>query len=367
MEAAPALLEDEISTAIAGGEICASLEVVPGMERLEAMWRDLEGRADITFFLSWDWIGTWLVESGAQPLLMVARRQSQIVALGLLQFKARRVGPIKFDSLFLHQSGEDDLDCIAIEFNDFLLDRGCQSEARLACVKELLRVRRAGALRWRELHWAGAPCDLVHALSVVDIRAQMYRTAPSPWLDIAMLRSEGTDYLEFLGRSTRYSIRRSMRLYEDQWGPLSISTAGSIEEGMRWLEELRKLHQAHWVAKGKLGAFGNPFFGRFLRKLIDRPSNQHVDLLRICAGDTPIGYLCNFVYGGSVMNYQSGFLYNPDGRYKPGLVSHVLAIWHYIEKRLDMREYSFLAGDAQYKRSLSTSAKQLNWYVISPR
>ena len=113
--------------------------------------RDLEARADATFFLSWAWIGTWLELSGLQPLLMVARRGPDIVALGLLQVKSSWIGPIRLDKLYLHQAGDSHFDCITIEFNDFLLDGGCQDEARRACLKGLLKVRRDGALRWREM------------------------------------------------------------------------------------------------------------------------------------------------------------------------------------------------------------------------
>lgn len=365
------LVEDEVGLTSFGGEVCASLEVLPGIDKLSVIWRDLESRAEPTFFLSWHWIRTWLVESGlvdssTPPLLMVARRGAETVGLGLLHVKRRRVGPFQSDKLFLHQTGDEHFDCIAIEFNDFLLDKSCQDDARTACLKELVRVRRARALRWREFHWAGAPTDVARSLSAVDFTVQLHRTAPSPCIDLGGLRSEGNDYLQVLSRNTRYNIRRSMRLYEDQWGPLSIGVAASIEEGVRWLAQLRQLHQAYWEAKHKPGAFKNPFFGQFLGKLIDGSSTRHVDLLRICAGDTPIGYLSNFVYAGCVMNYQSGFLYSSDGRYKPGLVSHALAVRHYVDTRPDVTEYSFLAGDAQYKRSLSTGGRQLNWYVIKP-
>lgn len=364
-------VEDEVGLDFSNGEVCASLEVLPGIDKLGVMWRDLEQRAERTFFLSWHWIQTWLVASGlmhsdAQPLLMVARRGAETVGLGLLHVKTNRIGPLRSERIFLHQAGDEYFDCIAIEFNDFLLDKGCQDEARIACLKELLRVHRARAIRWREFHWAGAPCDVARSLGAVDFPVQIYRSAPSPYVDLGVLRSEGRDYLEVLSRNTRYNTRRSMRLHEDRWGPLSIEVAASVEERVRWLEQLRQLHQAYWEAKHKPGAFKNPFFGQFLRKLIDGPSTQHVDLLRICAGDTPIGYLVNFVYAGCVMNYQSGFLYSSDGRYKPGLVSHALAVRHYVDTRPDVTEYSFLAGDAQYKRSLSTGTTQLNWYVIRP-
>ena len=62
---------------------------------------------------------------------------------------------------------------------------------------------------------------------------------------------------------------------------------------------------------------------RFLRALIDRGFSKGViDILRITAGGHELGYLYNFVYRDRVSNYQSGFQFGPDGRYKPGLVAH---------------------------------------------
>src|SRR5262249_16610356 len=150
-------------------EVTASLEVLPRLDRLGAMWRDLERRANASFFLSWDWIGTWLSEAAIQPLLMIGRRADQIVALGLLQQKTTRIGPIATHSLFLNQAGNQSFDCVNIEFNDFLLDRACMDEARTSCVHELLRVRRNGSLRWREFHWAAAHHDVTQTLDSCDL------------------------------------------------------------------------------------------------------------------------------------------------------------------------------------------------------
>lgn len=38
---------------------------------LGLLWRDLEARADITFFLSWDWMGVWIAELETRPLVLV--------------------------------------------------------------------------------------------------------------------------------------------------------------------------------------------------------------------------------------------------------------------------------------------------------
>jgi hypothetical protein len=185
-------------------------------------------------------------------------------------------------------------------------------------------------------------------------------------VNLDLLRNNGRDLLEYLSRGTRYGIRRSIRLYE-QWGPLCIVRASSGQEGLVWLDELRRLHQDRWTTKGKIGAFGHPFFGKFDRSIVERSKSDRWDLLKITAGETPIGYLVNLSYNGITMNYQSGFRYESNNRYKPGLVSHILAVRYLLANRPDIKAYSFLAGGAQYKHSLSTSREQLNWYNIKPR
>ena len=92
------------------------------------------------------------------------------------------------------------------------------------------------------------------------------------------------------------------------------------------------------------------------------PHND-VLLLELRAGEEIIGVLYNFVYRGRVYFYQSGFRYSEDSRLKPGLLSHYLAIRHCLAQPI-LTEYDFLAGDAQYKRSLAADLRPLTWMVV---
>ena len=75
---------------------------------------------------------------------------------------------------------------------------------------------------------------------------------------------------------------------------------------------------------------------------VDDQARRRVDLLRVRAGDTTVGCLYNFVSRGDVSFYQSGLAYETDGKLKPGLVCHALAIDH--AARAGHRWYDFLAG-----------------------
>ena len=127
-------------------------------------------------------------------------------------------------------------------------------------------------------------------------------------------------------------------------------------------DELVALHRQAWRDRGEAGAF-LPFVHDFHRRLIERRfAAGEIQLLRVRAGDTTVGCLYNFVSRGDVSFYQSGLAYETDGKLKPGLVCHALAIDH--AARAGHRWYEFLAGQSRYKQSLAPDARALVWARI---
>ena len=117
--------------------------------------------------------------------------------------------------------------------------------------------------------------------------------------------------------------------------------------------QMKKLHQHSWNRRGHPGAFLSHFSNRFHTRLIEsgHPRGE-IQLVEVAAGSKTFGYLYNFVLGGMVSNYQSGFLYEEDPKFKPGLVSHALAIEHNLT--LGHKAYDLLMGDQRFKRSITT-------------
>lgn len=347
-------------------DISATIQPSPPLPELEAQWRDLEARSNAPFFLTWTWIGTWLREAAIDPGIVVASHGDQVVGLGLVSRRVNIRRMVKIPSLYLNQVGDGRRDKIGMEYNGFLVDARLAEETRRACLTALLEVAGSeGEWSWRELHLDGitfAPGTVARDHGIgVWLRAERQ----CPYVALGRVRAAGGDIAAVLSRNTRQQVRRSMRLYE-AWGPLGFRTASSVEEALDWLAELKTLHQRRWTQRGRPGAFAEPFFESFLRRLVrtGQPLG-HVDIARAEAGDTPIGYLCNFVHRGTVYNYQTGFRYEDDGRYKPGLVSHALAIQHYL--RTGAQAYNFLARREQYKDSLATDWETLYWTTLQRR
>ena len=88
----------------------------------------------------------------------------------------------------------------------------------------------------------------------------------------------------------------------------------------------------------------------------------NAELLRISAGDEPIGYLYNFIWRGWIGTYMSGFAYEDDARLKPGLVSYYLCAERHLAD--GMRVQDFLAGAYRYKTSLGKPGPDMVWLAL---
>src|SRR5580704_16900044 len=101
-----------------------TLDCPGAAEDLRGTWTDLESRSDCSFFLTWEWIGTWLTTtSNLSPLLLSVRDRTEIVGLALLQPARLRRNLISTEALLLHQTGDPATDSITIEYNGILCDR----------------------------------------------------------------------------------------------------------------------------------------------------------------------------------------------------------------------------------------------------
>ncbi len=336
-------------------DFSVTLEPVGAVAELAGRWRDLEARAEASFFLTWDWIGCWLAQAQPAPLLLLSARQGDtIVALALLApARLRRHGIVRPQALMLHQTGDPARDGLFIEYNGILVDRAVAAGATQACIAFLIR----HGPRWDELHCAGvtAAFEEYARHSGLAIR---YEARDRSWrVDLDAVRRSGRPYLETVSANTRYQVRRAMRLYAAR-GAVRAEAAGSVDEAMAFFTELAALNRATWRSRSLEGSFAHPFAERFHRALVTQcVPRGTVEIVRIAASDFVIGYVYNFIHRGHVYNYQTGLAYEADPRLKPGLVSHTLAIERHLGAGAHV--YDFMAGDQRYKSNLGTPGPEI--------
>lgn len=342
-----------------------ALRPIEDPNALAVSWSDLETRSDCPFFLTWDWIGTWLSTTpGLSPLLLTVRDCSHVVGLAVFQPARQRRRFRNARSLLLHRTGDPATDIITIEYNDVLTDRLYRDRIMRSVLPFLestkLPTQKFGD--WDEIHVAMATEEIAQRARDANLMTLEMAHKPSWFVDLEAVRRSGKSYIETLSGNTRHQIRRALRLYQEQ-GPVTARAAGSTEEAMGFFEEFGKLHQATWTSRGQPGGFSNPYFVAFHRALLNRCIPRGTaELVRVAAGDNVIGQVYNFVHDGHVYAYQTGFAYSDDAKLKPGLVSHCLCIERHLTGGAQV--YDFMAGDNRYKSNLGSRGPDMMHHIL---
>lgn len=331
---------------------------MPAFDALGALWRELEARADGGFFLSWDWVGCWIEETGLKPAILIGRDAGKIVLLAALTPTRRHdIARFAIAGMHLQTTGDVRQDVVTVEYNGFLLDRSVSSWVQQQAVGYLVSGPVVEGRRRNELHLKNVTVPYDINFAETGIRCIRLEQKPSWRVDLDAIRASGKPYLGHLSANTRQQIRRSMRLYERE-GKLVAERARDVPEALRFLEELKELHQRTWTRRGGTGSFAYPFFERFQRRLIAAGLPRGtVEIVRVACGARVIGYLYNFIWRGTVFAYQSGLAYESDARLKPGLVAHCLTIDIHLAD--GARIYDFMAGEARYKASLGEPGPEM--------
>jgi CelD/BcsL family acetyltransferase involved in cellulose biosynthesis len=344
--------------------IKAWLEPAIDLERLGAAWRALEAQSEASFFQSWGWIGCWLRHLGPdrQPLAAIAERQGEVVGLGVfVPGRARRFGIVRARTLRLHENGDPALDPLFVEHNGLVAESADLPQVWTAVVAVL-----AGSGFWDELVLGGlgprAAGACIAAARAQRLEVVVGQRRAGAYLDLEGLRRSGRAFADGLSRNTRHQLVRARRLYEAR-GPLCLRSAETVEEALAMLDRLKAWHQRTWRRRGQPGCFATPAFESFHRELIrERFGDGEIRLACAAAGDRPFGYLYNFARGGRIYAYQSGFDYARDGRLKPGLLSHALAIEQAL--RDGFATYDFMAGENRLKASFASHREDMTWLSV---
>jgi CelD/BcsL family acetyltransferase involved in cellulose biosynthesis len=341
--------------------LAVSLSTTFDRVTLQRDWCQLQEQTNSSFFTSWPWVSAWLENLPPEiaPGLISAREHGRLVGLGIVVVRnlmRHRVMPVK--SMHLHSTGAKSIDVVAIEYNDFLIDRRYDNAARNAMVDYLLGQKEA----WEEISFPGvAQADAIQArLNPRFMCTRLIR--PTYEVNLGMVRQRDGDYLGMLGTDTRYQIKRSLKRFE-ALGSIQTEVAQDVPTAFLFLAGLKQLHASYWQSRGKEGAFYSGFSNAFHHRLIEQALAQgSIQLIKFTAGAQVIGYLYNFVHAGRVYAYQSGIDYALMKGTQPGLVMHALAIQE--NARLGHATYDFMAGEYRYKRSMCTGTNALTWLTV---
>lgn len=336
------------------------LDIRRDYSEVEHIWRTLESNATSSYFLSWSWVENWLAllppEAQLQLAVVTVNGKAKLAFFCGSALLCRHHLFVS-RGCFLNETGLPECDQLYIERNGMLCDDPALS---------LPEVLKHLPLAWDEFFVSGVTADsfLGRCLEgdIRPYRLQTLATKASPFVDLGRVRDAGGDYLSLLSANTRAQVRRAYRAYQER-GQIKVFIAKNLSEAVEIFEEMVKLHQYSWQARGHRGAFASPFVYRFHRRLIERYYHTgELQLIRVSAGDATIGCTYSFVRHGRVHFYQGGLAYEADNRFRPGMVCHTEAVRHNAGEGQSI--YDFLGGNARYKQSLSTNETTLVWAKI---
>ena len=303
-------------------------------------------------------VDCWLATFGEDlnPDLLAFVGDGDVVGCCLLVWRTQWVRGIPLRRVYLNCAGENEADSTYIEFNS-LLSLPEHEEAVARALVKFLRSR-----KWDELLLPGVVEQDAIRILASSLGANEITEVPSLYVDFSGFRDPPADFLNTLSSKTRYHIRRTQRAYEEIGGACTLRVAQSAEEALGMLRQLAELHQARWTGRGRSGAFSSPRFTGFHEMMIRRKFDRTL-MFCVQAGAGVVGILYCFLFRGWVYFYQSGFSYTLDSRRSPGLLTLYLAISQCLE-RPELKGFDLMAGDVEYKRSLSSTYRPLRWIVV---
>ncbi|MFT5296215.1 MAG: hypothetical protein ACI89T_002040 [Cognaticolwellia sp.] len=319
------------------------------VQQLAQKWVTLQGKANSSAFIAWFWIKQWLVQKNLSTnncLCVEVMQKQDTVGLALFGIKTKKVfWGLSFNQYFLHKSGNTKEDQTWIEHNTFLLHKDYEQQLSNEICQALAKIQSIDDIK--------IGLSSPHFIDTLNFTGFKFRTELSSPGYLANLAGFTTleDYLASLSKNTRSHIKRSIKLLNQQ-SPLRLALALDTDEKDKVLKSIADLHRVKWRSTVYGSGFDNPCFYAFHQALIqDKESLQNCRLYTLYQDDTALGHVYLLTQGDRWTFYLSALNFNDDNRIKVGLVIHCLIIEQAIKQGITL--YDFLAGEAQYKNSLS--------------
>jgi CelD/BcsL family acetyltransferase involved in cellulose biosynthesis len=319
------------------------------IDELQHQWEKLSIQTKPNVYLDWRWIKTWLTVFATKPLLLRCQLNDETIGLALFDQTSSRVFKCQnIQQLWLHRCGNEQADQIWIEQNDFLLSQAHRSLA----LNSMLQVLDSRSDMWHEIYVGLSDEQTLQPWLAVFPHYRCDVSAMSYLADLQSIDNIDT-YKAQLSKNTRAQINRSIKLLS-QHGKINLELAGDLDSKKRYFADMASLHKRRWGNTEFGSGFDNPLFTLFHQELIYNDlDNSFTHLYRLSLEQTTLGYVYLLLDGHGWNFYLSALELHNDNKIKVGMVVHIML----IEKAIiaGQKYYNFLAGDAQYKQSLSNT------------
>lgn len=302
-----------------------------------------------TFFMSWEWLDTWLSVYGEIAdqlyIILVFDMESKLVgAVPLYLGRGVNATGTRQQLRFIG-SGEEEWEEVATEYLDVVTLRGIEDKVCQLLFNKLDEL----GLSWSVFIVENVLENSIFLRKLVPIllgknynlvmnqSGQRYRISlPESW----------SGFEAGLGKSMRRKVRQSKKRILEMEGH-KTEEINNIELG---LSELKTLHDERWNKKNMSGAFSSPRFIEFHYQFMSRLlEDGKLRLRRTSIGNNLIAILYNIRFSETESYYQSGFDLQLGSRVRPGIYAHMQAIEVSIDEKV--KYYDMMKGSEDSYKS----------------
>lgn len=170
--------------------------------------------------------------------------------------------------------------------------------------------------------------------------------------------------MDFLSHDTRYSIRRSLKVFNNE---IIIESAQDSKKALEILDELITLYNKEWHKHGRRGMFSSKSFTGFQKEIIKKLIKSG-SIIMIRIKNKKYGTLgCIYILASEnvAYGYQIGLNYfdhvNFDSinkkRLRIGFIVHLFSMYKCLENGLNA--YNFSTGSDSYKKELTNGSDEV--------
>lgn len=335
------------------------------LPKVKIIWNYLETQIDVRgITCTWDWVSTWLEQYHdlVDYWFCVGMSNGSPCGITLVTKETHRPLPLPIKSFHIGTNGEPYKDQIRPIYNKILV----KEDKRLAFCQSLVAYLQKN-FRCEEITF-----DDYNSQDLLDFAEELKKNGLNVvaernvcrYFDLRTARQGHTEILSALSHETRYTVRRSIKAFEND---LITEWAETPQQAKEILDELIDLYQKHWTNEGKKGMFASSRFTSFQYEIIKKLFYQgSVILFRVKSKKYgTLGCLYLFSHKGVCVGYQAGFndFANVEfttinkKRLRTGFIVHILCMEECMKRGMDI--YNFGVGEYQYKRELTNAHSEV--------
>ncbi|MBD78168.1 MAG: hypothetical protein CL840_04360 [Crocinitomicaceae bacterium] len=320
---------------------------------LESPWQELQCIQHTKFFLSWQWIGQWLISlpKDIKVNTFAVYRNSVLVAVAAVPERCRKSIFGRVKQGYLNRTGEDELDQVWIENNKVLTT--LVGAVDIASIYEVI------------IETAKLDELMIMVMSGDDyVNATEFKLLNSKY-NVEVEYEENGYYLPIhhdINVEKKYSKSLKRQLKQ------TVNAASSLGMNLRFevindsihmiqlLEASEFWHIAKWDGTSTPSGFTNTHFKNFHKALISQTGSsacgRRVRMFALWDGDALLGILYGLQEGDWFGFYLSSIKPMDDNRLRLGLYMHHMAI--HAMSACGVLVYDFMAGEARYKKQFGS-------------